>query len=42
MVTGGGAQREWEHSVPKVKHAGPRISLAFRYGMDPRAYGIKR
>lgn len=38
LVTGGRTQREWEHSVPKVAHAGPRISLAFRYGLDPKAY----
>jgi alkylated DNA repair dioxygenase AlkB len=38
LVTGGKAQRDWEHSVPKVKHAGARISLAFRYGMNPNAY----
>ena len=39
LVTGGKTQRHWEHSVPKVAHAGPRISLAFRYGMDPSVYG---
>ena len=39
LVTGGKAQREWEHCVPKVAHAGPRISLAFRHGMEQRAYG---
>jgi alkylated DNA repair dioxygenase AlkB len=39
LVTGGKTQRTWEHSVPKVAAAGPRISLAFRYGMDARAYG---
>ena|SRR5690242_2737525 len=39
LVTGGRTQREWEHSVPKVAHAGPRISLAFRYGMNASAYG---
>jgi alkylated DNA repair dioxygenase AlkB len=39
LVTLGKAQREWEHCVPKVAHAGPRISLAFRYGMNVRAYG---
>jgi alkylated DNA repair dioxygenase AlkB len=39
LVTGGRTQRDWEHTVPKVARAGPRISLAFRYGMDPRAYG---
>lgn len=39
LVTLGKAQREWEHCVPKVARAGPRISLAFRYGMNVRAYG---
>jgi alkylated DNA repair dioxygenase AlkB len=39
LVTGGTTQRAWEHSIPKVTHAGPRISIAFRYGLDPRAYG---
>jgi alkylated DNA repair dioxygenase AlkB len=39
LVTGGKTQRTWEHSIPKVAAAGPRISLAFRYGMDVRAYG---
>ncbi|MGH2748639.1 MAG: alpha-ketoglutarate-dependent dioxygenase AlkB, partial [Actinomycetota bacterium] len=38
FVTGGRTQREWEHSIPKVARAGPRISLAFRHGLDPRAY----
>jgi alkylated DNA repair dioxygenase AlkB len=40
LVTGGFAQREWEHCVPKVARAGPRISLAFRYGMSSSAYGL--
>jgi alkylated DNA repair dioxygenase AlkB len=39
LVTGGTAQRTWEHAVLKVAHAGPRISIAFRVGLDPRAYG---
>jgi alkylated DNA repair dioxygenase AlkB len=39
LVTGGSAQRQWQHSVPKVAHAGPRISVAFRHGMNVRAYG---
>ncbi|MCA1827387.1 MAG: alpha-ketoglutarate-dependent dioxygenase AlkB [Myxococcales bacterium] len=39
LVTGGTAQRAWEHTVPKVAQAGPRISLAFRHGMHPLAYG---
>jgi alkylated DNA repair dioxygenase AlkB len=42
LVTGGKTQRAWEHCVPKVAHAGPRISIAFRYGLDPRAYGPAR
>ncbi len=41
LVTGGTSQRTWEHSVPKVAHAGPRISIAFRHGLDPRAYAGK-
>ena len=39
LVTGGEAQRTWEHAVPKVARAGPRISIAFRHGMDARVYG---
>jgi alkylated DNA repair dioxygenase AlkB len=42
LVTGGKTQRTWEHSVPKVAQAGPRISLAYRHGMDPAAYAHKR
>ncbi|MDQ4026277.1 MAG: alpha-ketoglutarate-dependent dioxygenase AlkB [Actinomycetota bacterium] len=42
LVTGGKTQRTWEHSVPKVAQAGPRISLAYRHGLDPRAYAHKR
>jgi alkylated DNA repair dioxygenase AlkB len=38
LVTGGNTQRTWDHSVPKSKQAGPRISLAYRHGMDPDAY----
>jgi alkylated DNA repair dioxygenase AlkB len=36
LVTGGRTQREWEHTIPKVRKAGPRISLAFRHGMEIR------
>jgi alkylated DNA repair dioxygenase AlkB len=39
LVTGGSTQRTWEHAVLKVARAGARISIAFRYGVDPRAYG---
>ncbi len=42
LVTGGTAQRTWEHAVLKVARAGPRISIAFRTGLDPRAYGEVR
>lgn len=42
LVTGGATHRAWDHAVPKVAHAGPRISIAFRYGLDPRAYAGKR
>ncbi len=36
LVMGGAAQHEWEHSVPKVKAAGPRMSVTFRHS-QPRA-----
>jgi alkylated DNA repair dioxygenase AlkB len=42
LVTGGAATRSWEHCVPKVARAGPRISVAYRHGLDPRAYAGKR
>jgi alkylated DNA repair dioxygenase AlkB len=42
LVTGGKTQRTWEHSVPKVAQAGPRISLAYRHGMDTSVYAHKR
>jgi alkylated DNA repair dioxygenase AlkB len=42
LVTGGRTHRAWDHAIPKVARAGPRISVAYRYGLDPRAYGHKR
>jgi alkylated DNA repair dioxygenase AlkB len=30
LVLGGSCQRTWEHSVPKVAVAGPRVSVMFR------------
>lgn len=30
LVMGGTCQRTWDHSVPKVARAGPRLSLTFR------------
>ena len=38
LVTGGACQRRWQHAVPKVASAGPRISITFRHGLDARAY----
>ena len=38
LVTGGDTQRTWEHAVLKVARAGPRISIAFRHGVDARVY----
>jgi alkylated DNA repair dioxygenase AlkB len=31
LVMGGSCQRTWQHSVPKVRAAGPRISVQFRH-----------
>lgn len=31
LVMGGACQREWQHTVPKVAAAGPRISITFRH-----------
>lgn len=42
LVTGGGATRGWQHAVPKTARAGPRISIAYRHGLDPRAYRGER
>lgn len=42
LVTGGKSQRTWEHSVPKVAYAGPRISLAFRHDLDTAIYATKK
>jgi alkylated DNA repair dioxygenase AlkB len=33
LVTGGQTQRRFEHSVPKVRSSGPRVSIAFRHGV---------
>ena len=34
LVMGGSCQRTWQHSVPKVASAAPRISLTFRHRYD--------
>ncbi|MDP8976509.1 MAG: alpha-ketoglutarate-dependent dioxygenase AlkB [Actinomycetota bacterium] len=46
LVTGGACQRRWQHSVPKVASAGPRISITFATasttGRQPRDEGCER
>src|SRR5439155_834272 len=37
LVTGGATQRRWQHSVPKVASARPRISITFRHGPGRQA-----
>ncbi len=32
LVMGGATQHRWEHTVPKVAVAAPRVSLSFRHG----------
>lgn len=39
LVMGGTCQRTWDHAVPKVARAGPRISLTFRPDGQPGASG---
>ena len=34
VVMGGSCQRTWEHGVPKVSSAGPRIALMFRHDYE--------
>ena len=34
LVMGGACQRTWHHGIPKVKSAGPRISIQFRERRD--------
>lgn len=31
LVMGGATQLRWEHAVPKVAHAGPRVSVSWRW-----------
>ena len=34
IVMGGSCQRTWDHAVPKVRRAGPRMSIQFRHAYD--------
>lgn len=36
VVMGGTCQRTWQHCVPKVAHAGPRVSVSFRQRVNER------
>lgn len=31
LVMGGRSQHDWEHTVPKATHGGPRISVTYRH-----------
>jgi alkylated DNA repair dioxygenase AlkB len=33
FVMGGSCQHDWEHCVPKVAAAGPRLSIMFRHDL---------
>jgi alkylated DNA repair dioxygenase AlkB len=35
LVMGGRTQADWEHAVPKVRAAGPRVSISLRWGDHP-------
>jgi alkylated DNA repair dioxygenase AlkB len=37
VVMGGTSQRTWQHSIPKVAAAGPRISVTFRHSTNDPA-----
>ena len=38
LVMGGSSQRTWQHAVPKVAAAGPRISITLRHGASSGPY----
>ena len=42
LVMGGSCQRTWQHAVPKVALAGPRISVQFRPDTDETAASVVR
>jgi len=39
LVMGGRCQMDWEHSVPKVRRAGPRLSCTWRWQRPPADHG---
>lgn len=36
FVMGGACQHDWQHSVPKIRHAAPRLSVTYRHGAQWR------
>jgi alkylated DNA repair dioxygenase AlkB len=42
LVLGGESNDRWQHSIPKVARAGPRMSLAFRHGLAWAGYESSR
>ncbi|HEX8760909.1 MAG TPA: alpha-ketoglutarate-dependent dioxygenase AlkB [Pseudonocardiaceae bacterium] len=34
LVMGGRSQHDWEHTVPKAAHGGPRISITYRHSRE--------
>jgi alkylated DNA repair dioxygenase AlkB len=42
LVMGGECQTRWQHAVPKVAAAGPRISVTYRHGaLPPPSHVVK-
>src|SRR3954471_13601912 len=42
LVMGGACQMQWEHSVPKKRSSGPRISLSWRWSAPGATAAAKR
>jgi alkylated DNA repair dioxygenase AlkB len=42
LVMGGACQQYYEHAVPKVAHAGPRISASYRWSASRPSQGPRR
>lgn len=40
LIMGGATQHHWEHSVPKVLHAHPRVSVTMRAGGPRRSLSV--
>lgn len=41
LIMGGATQHHWEHSVPKTRHAYPRISVTMRAGGPPLSLRVQ-